>query len=571
MSEIIYCAVYARYSTNNQKEASIEDQIRVCRNEAVAKGWEILEEHIYIDKAQSGRGTVRRDSFKEMMRIAMSEGCPFQRILVDDTSRIARKTKEALNVFSVLTFYGVHIYYVAQSIDSSQETAEEMITINGLIDSLYIRNLSKETHRGIEGRVLAGYSGGGRRYGYHSKPDYNGKVDIYGNPQADGYILIINPDEADTIIRIFKLFGIEGWSAKKIVNMLNREINETGSPEPPRGKYWCVSTLLGSKKAFRGILNNEIYIGRYYWNRTATKYNPDSEKKKCFAKDQGKWVMRQRPELRIVSDELWDKVKKRQKQLSPLTHGKLAKAKIAYSTNLVTGLVTCGHCGGNVVIVSGGPWAKYGCSNNWNKGSAVCSNGAKIKKADLEDIIVNSLNLSFDDGALDYLTMQVDVILKKRSDQNNQQWRGKAYGEQLKKLNKEIVNFINAIKAGIISETVKAQLKKAEKKKAEVETILAEMKEETIPVPTISSSVIMRYLNNIRETLSINPAQGKTFLSKIVEKIVLHPNDNVSTINICYKEGAKNTRPFSRCEISDMSLKLPVTVTGQSTFEYVND
>jgi len=186
-------------------------------------------------------------------------------------------------------------------------------------------------------------------------------------------------------------------------------------------------------------------------------------------------------------------------------------------------------------------------------------------------MIVNSLNLSFDDGALDYLTRQVDEILKKRSDQNNQLWRGKAYGEQLKKLNKEIVNFINAIKAGIISETVKAQLKKAEKKKAEVETILAEMKEETIPVPTISSSVIMRYLNNIRETLSINPAQGKTFLSKIVEKIVLHPNDNVSTINICYKEGAKNTRPFSRCEISDMSLKLPVTVTGQSTFEYVND
>lgn len=569
MSDGIRCAIYARYSTNDQKEASIEDQIRTCRDEAVAKGWEILEEHIYFDKAQSGR-TVRRDSFKEMMRIAMSDGSPFQRILVDDTSRMARNTKEALNIFSLLTFYGVHVYYVAQSIDTSHETAEEMITINGLIDSMYIRNLSKETRRGIVGRILAGYSGGGRRYGYYSKPDFNGKVDIYGNPEADGYLMMIKPDEADTIVRIFKLFGREGWSAKKIVNMLNREINETGGPEPPRGKYWCVSTLLGSKKAFRGILNNEIYIGRYYWNRTAAKHNPESGKKKCFTKEQDKWVMCHRPELRIVSDELWNKVKERQKQLSPLTHGKLAKAKIAYSTNLVTGLVTCGRCGSNVVIVSGGKWAKYGCSDNWNKGAAVCSNDIKIKKAELEDIIVNSLNLSFDNDALDYLTRQVDEIFKKRSDQNNQQWRGKAYEEQLKKLDKEIANFITAIKAGIISETVKNQLKKAEKKKSEVETILAEIREETIPVTIISNTVISRYLMNIRETLSINPAQGKTFLSKMVEKIVLYPNENESTIDICYKEGVKDRRPVSQCEISGRSLKIPATVAEPATLACFN-
>ena len=63
--------------------------------------------------------------------------------------------------------------------------------------------------------MLKGYSGGGRRYGYRSEPIYNGKVDIYGNPEADGYILKINADEADTIIRIFKLFSEKGYSAKK--------------------------------------------------------------------------------------------------------------------------------------------------------------------------------------------------------------------------------------------------------------------------------------------------------------------------------------------------------------------
>lgn len=234
MSKAFKCAIYARYSSANQRETSIEDQIRKCREVAFSKGWEILEEHIYLDKAQSGTRMSTREGLKHMMRIAMSHNCPFQRIIVDDTSRIARNTRDALDIFSMLTFYGVHVYYVAQGIDTTHAAAEEMITINGLIDSLHIRNLRSETFRGVEGKVLNGFSGGGRRYGYYSVPVFNGKVDIYSNPEADGYNLRIDPDEANTIIRIFRLFGEEGHSVRKIVNILNRELKETGSPKPPR-------------------------------------------------------------------------------------------------------------------------------------------------------------------------------------------------------------------------------------------------------------------------------------------------------------------------------------------------
>jgi DNA invertase Pin-like site-specific DNA recombinase len=358
MSDTIKCAVYARYSANNQREASIEDQIRKCRETAISKGWEVLDTHIHYDKAQSGTRVNSRDGFKEMMRVAMSGNCPFQKILVDDTLRIARNTKEALDIFSLLTFYGVHVYYVSQGIDTSHEAAEEMITINGLIDSLYIRNLAKETHRGIEGQVLKGYSGGGKRYGYYSVPVYNGKVDIYGNPEADGYILKINPDEADTVVRIFNLFGEHGYSAKKIVNVLNKELKETGSPKPPRGEYWCVSTILGSKKAFRGILNNEIYIGKYYWNRSTSIRNPETGRVSVRVKEKDKWIISSKPELRIISDELWNKVKSRQRQLNDMGHGRYMKTIPAYSANLLTGLMTCGRCGANIVVASGGKYGK---------------------------------------------------------------------------------------------------------------------------------------------------------------------------------------------------------------------
>jgi DNA invertase Pin-like site-specific DNA recombinase len=279
-NESIKCAIYARYSSNNQREASIEDQIRKCREAAKSKGWIILEDHIYYDKAQSGTQIDSRKSLKKMLSVAMSENCPFQKIIVDDTSRIARNTKEALNIFLLLNFYGIHIYYVAQRIDTAEETAEEMITINGLIDSIYIRNLAKETHRGIEGQVLKGFSSGGKRYGYYSAPVHNGRVDIYGNPIAEGYVLKINPEEAETVKRIFKLFGKEGYSARRIANLLNKELKETGKPKPPRGDYWRVSTIIGSKKDFRGILNNEIYIGKYTWNKTSSRRNPENGKKK---------------------------------------------------------------------------------------------------------------------------------------------------------------------------------------------------------------------------------------------------------------------------------------------------
>jgi DNA invertase Pin-like site-specific DNA recombinase len=524
MSDTIKCAIYARYSTNNQREASIEDQIRKCRETAISKGWEVLDTHIYYDKAQSGTRMSTREGLKQMMRVAMGSNCPFQKIIVDDTSRIARNTKEALDIFSILTFYGVHIYYVSQGIDTSHAAAEEMITINGLIDSLHIRNLRSETFRGVEGKVLKGYSGGGKRYGYYSVPVYNGKVDIYGNPEADGYILKINPDETDIVIRIFRLFGEDGYSARKIVNILNKELKETGSPKPPRGEYWGFSTLLGNKKAVRGILNNEIYIGKYYWNRSTSIRNPETGRVSVRLKEKDKWIISSKPELRIISDELWNIVKSRQRQLNDMGHGRYMKTIPAYSANLLTGLMTCGRCGANIVVVSGGKWAKYGCSNNWNKGPVVCSNDIKIKKEEIEKTIVQSLNISFgSDHNISYLIKKVNLVINAKLAQDRPKWKGDALQEQLKKINKEIVNFINAIKAGIITDTVKEQLVSAEKKKNEIEGLLAQAKEDIPEVPSVSEDIIYGYLADIHATLILHPVLGRALLSKIVDKVVIEP------------------------------------------------
>ncbi len=537
MVKTVKCSIYARNSSPNQRDASIEDQIRKCREAAHAKGWEVLEEHIYTDRAKTGTRMNMRDGLKTMMKVAMDNNCPFQRIVVDDTSRIARNTKDALNIFSLLTFYGVHVYYVAQGIDTTHAAAEEMITINGLIDSLHIRNLRSETFRGVEGQVLNGYSGGGRRYGYYSVPVFSGKVDIYGNPEADGYNLRIDPDQANTVIRICRLFGEEGCSAKKIVNILNRELIDTGTPKPPRGDYWGVSTLLGNRKNFRGILNNEIYVGKYYWNRSVSMRNPDTGQVCIRLKDEDKWILSSKPDLRIISDELWDKVKKRQRELKDFGHGRYMKAIPAYSTNLLTGLMTCSQCGANIVIVSGGKFAKYGCSSNSNNGPAVCSNDIKIKKPELERAVLDALDISFDsERNLDYLTAKVNAVLRAKFAQDRPKWKGVSLREQLKKTTKEIANFIDAIKAGLISDTVKDQLMTAEKKKKDIEALLTDAAEEAPAVPSVSSSVVGGYLLDIRATLGLHPVHGRGLLYGIINRIIVEPSDNAAKISVYCKE-----------------------------------
>jgi len=524
MSANINCAIYARYSSHNQREVSIEDQVRNCRELAISKGWIVLEEHIYYDTAVSGREIAPREQFKQMLKTAMSGDCPFQRILVDDTSRIARNTRESLEIFSLITFHDVHLYFVSQGIDTSHDSAEEMITIHGLIDSLYIKNLARQTHRGIEGQILRGYSGGGKRYGYRSEPVYSGKVDIYGNPEVEGYRLKIHPEEADTVIRIFKLFGEEGLSARKIVNILNSELKEMGSPKPPRGKYWAVSTLLGSKKRYRGILNNELYIGRYYWNRIKHKRNPQTGKKKTEIKDRNEWLVISKPELQIVSDELWEKAKSRQRKIKKLTDGRYTKGKALYSGNLLTGILRCGECGGNVVIVSGGRYAKYGCSNHWNKGESVCGNEIKIRKEDLEGSIINSLKFDFRNNVyIRYLTERVNTLIAKEHRETRQKWRKEALSDYLKKTEKEIENLLEAIKAGIITETVREKLFEAEKKKQEIRDKMAALyKDNNEPVPLITPEKAKQHLTNLRKTLNLHPVLGREVLLKLISSVIIN-------------------------------------------------
>jgi DNA invertase Pin-like site-specific DNA recombinase len=285
------CVAYARYSSDRQNPASIQDQLRKCREYCQQQGWEFLDQHVYHDEEMSGAGA-DRPGFLSLLDAASSLPRPFDVLLVDDTSRLSRNQGETARVVDRLTFAKIRIVAVSQGIDTQNDQAEVLMTIHGLVDSLYIKEFAKKTHRGLEGRALKGFHIGGRCFGYDNVSE------------ADGVRRRINPTEAATVRRIFEM-AADGHSLKGIAKTLNRE--GFSSPRPRSGKQypsWCPT-------AIREMLRRELYIGRIVWNRFKFVKEPGTNRRLPRERPKSEWRILEQPELRIIDQMLWDRVQNR--------------------------------------------------------------------------------------------------------------------------------------------------------------------------------------------------------------------------------------------------------------------
>ena len=114
-----------------------------------------------------------------------------------------------------------------------------------------------------------------------------------------------NEDESATVRHIFTEYAA-GKSPRAIALALNRQ-NVPG----PSGKGWGSSTINGNWRRGTGILNNELYKGKLVWNRQSFIKHPDTGKRIARLNPPEKWIIKDVPELRIVDQELWDRVKER--------------------------------------------------------------------------------------------------------------------------------------------------------------------------------------------------------------------------------------------------------------------
>lgn len=310
-------AIYARYSWENQRPESIVDQISACRRLAKEQSLAIAEGHIYADEAQSG---ARSDRPALAALLAAAPSGEFEVVLVDDLSRLARDNHLMLSILAELHFEGIRVISVADGLDSDDAESTLAIQVRGIFNELQLRDLKKKTLRGQMGQKERGFFVGESTFGYRSVPVGEMQVDKKGRPRPDGYKMEIEPKEAALVLRIFKAYD-DGQAMTKIA----RELNEDNVPGRIRSsKGWSPATV-------SRILDNEKYAGRWIWNKTGTRRDPRTGRRRSYVKPESEWLVRNDEELRIVRMDLWEKVRERRKEMHRTWPG--GKGKRGFSTD----------------------------------------------------------------------------------------------------------------------------------------------------------------------------------------------------------------------------------------------
>ena len=268
--------------------------------------------------------------------------------------------------------------------DSRQETAALLAAVYGGIDSLELSKIKDRTHRGLRERHKAGFSAGGKTYGYTTVP-----IDP-DDPQSKKNTVVV-PEQAEIVVEIFTRYA-GGESPRAIANELNRR----GVPSPGstwkrtkrRAKGWTMSALVGTAKMYTGILRREQYIGEIVWNRRKFKKVPGTSKRVCELRPESEWIRIKHPELRIIDDLLWQKVQARLKDARDKAHPNTLAKRGRPSRYLLSGLMVCGECGANYIMQD---TRAYGCSGHTAGGKYLCSNGVRVKREVAEAALLTNI------------------------------------------------------------------------------------------------------------------------------------------------------------------------------------
>ncbi|HXG70470.1 MAG TPA: recombinase family protein [Gemmatimonadaceae bacterium] len=510
-------ACYARFSSDLQRQTSLEDQIRGCDEFAGRQAWQWQPEQIYTDAATSGASIDGRTGLQALLTAAAAKRRPFDVLLVDDSSRVARDLPDALRVLQRLKFAGVRVIYITQGIDSASEQAETLVAVHGLVDGLYLREMAAKIRRGLVGQLERGFSTGGMAFGYRAIPvsDPSGRLDPNGHPALLGKRLEIDEAEAPIVRSIFEVYAA-GMGVPGIV----RKLNEEGI-KGRRGAAWKFGSV-------SRLLANERFTGVQIWGQRRFERRPGTNQTVARPVDRGEWRIVQRPDLRIVNDELWRTVQQRRSVVagvarqagSGLMRGRNAKL---HSRHLFSGFLRCGTCGGAVTVVSGGYGSsRYGCPRHSKNGDAACTNRLTIRAKVADQVLLAGLQAALlRPETVNYIAEQLATALQELSDARPQQRvemeRAKGAAEQ------KLRHLVAAIEAGAGAPTVFAAIKERE---AEIEALARQLGAAEEPLGNrlaVIPTWVRVQLEDAAALLSETPDRAKAEFARLGIKFTLRP------------------------------------------------
>ena len=500
--------IYARYSSELQRDASIEDQVRVCRRRIDLEGWSVGR--VYSDHGASGASHLRA-GYQALLQDARER--KFDAVVAESLDRLSRDQEHVAGLYKVLLFHGVVLLTIGEG-----EISELHVGLKGAMSALYLKDLAQKTRRGLEGRVRQGRSAGGLSYGYR----------IVRTIGPDGAPTTgereVNENEAEVVRSIFAAFA-SGKSPRGIA----KDLNDRGIAGA-RGKPWGASTIYGNWRRGTGILNNELYVGRLVWNRQRFVKDPEMVRRQARPNPEDEWVVENVPALRIVSDELWPAVKDRQsatRQAIVCDRG-VRSERARRPRYLFSGLITCGACGGGYTMVGA---RHYGCANARNRGT--CGNRLTIRRDVLEETVLRGLkdNLLQPELIHEFVTAYQQEYNRLRREQANQQAQAHA---EVAKVERQIRNIVEAVKAGLFAPTMKDELAALEERKARLAESTRDQAEEPPMLHPGLAEVYRRKVEKLTQALNKEElrAEAAETLRSIIQAIRLVPEGGELAIEL---------------------------------------
>ena len=403
--------IYARYSSDNQREESIEGQIRECTAFAEKNDITVLKH--YIDRAYSAR-TDHRPAFQEMIKD--SDKHLFDMVIVWKLDRFSRDRYDSARYKVLLKKNNVRVVSATEVIPSGADGILLESVLEGFAE-YYSADLAEKVTRGMtENALKRKFNGGSMPIGYVIDEEQHFQID---------------PLTAPFVLEAFKRY-IEGATMKELIDFFKEKgiKNKNGRDI--------------NYNSIQRMLNNRRYIGEYAFRDIVV---PDGIPA-------------------IIPKELFDRVQTKlaKNKKSPARH----KAEEDY---LLTTKLFCGCCGAYMCGDSGkgrsGEVHRYYKCVSIKKRRAIC-NKKSVRKDWIEDIVVNAtMKMLMSDTTIDAIVSALMTL------QDAENVNLPLYEKQLKETNVAINNLLNAIQSGILNRSTKERFDQLEATRDELENKIA--------------------------------------------------------------------------------------------------
>lgn len=479
---------YARFSSDLQREESIEAQIRAIQTYCNEHDFVLLA--VYADRGISGTSD-KRPEFQRMIKDSASK--QFDAVIVHKLDRFARNRYDSAFYKNILKKNNVRLISVLENLQDNPESVILESVIEGM-NEYYSLNLSREVRKGLQENAL--------------------ECKVTGGPPALGYAVdkgtqkyVINEFEAEAVRLIFKMY-LDGYSYTEIIDALNRKGYRTRRGQP------------FAKNSLNNILKNERYTGVYIYVKDTTK-NPTGKYKRFGGEYEPDAVIRIPGGMpAIISEDDFNKVQLKMKE----RQHKAAKfsAKQEY---LFSGKIFCGECGSPCAGNSRKPrpdhplYVSYRCTRR-NQRIKNCKN-PEINRDKIERLVLQKLSdFLFNPKVIPSLVVKYNSYISEKNGSARE--RVDALRLQLRDTERKINNTVNLmIDTG--SAALKNKLCELEQTKEKLQFELSET-ENVMKQEVLSEDEICRLFQKAKFQLKNGTlATRRIIIDQYISKIVVLP------------------------------------------------